>query len=194
VAKNDGIKVLYGAVEENPSDNGASKVRRPLGGAPFPAKESLKSDGTTKLRTHKRLGAIILRLQQLEKEPGRWKHASDVPVETTFDLTDQGINFPPLNFIKVDKLWWGGEFQGYDFYNMTGFHFRLQDNKQNICHMQFWTAGRQSRLSIPPWVYAYKAYFQEPRSKLNITTTTTMRSKSCTLVSPRERLAMMTRS
>lgn len=144
----DGIKVLYGALEEKSSGNEKNdtctpKVRRPLGGAPFPAKETLKLQGNTQLHTHSRLGAIVLRLKQLD-EPGRWNHASSVPVETTFDLTKQGINFPPLEFKKVDTLWWGGDFQGYDFYNMSGFHFRLQDNNQNLCHMQFWTAGEQT--------------------------------------------------
>lgn len=163
LAKNDGLKVLYGGVKEQPSGRETKEVRRPLGGAPFPAKETLKSHGSGKFHTHPRLGAIVLRLQQ-QKKPEQWKHTSDVPVETTFDLTEQGIDFPQLKFIKVEDLWWGGEFKGYDFYNMTGFHFRLQDNKQNLCHMQFWTAGKQSRVfyslirEVYGRIYAYKTF------------------------------------
>ncbi|KAL3432912.1 hypothetical protein BDV09DRAFT_205706 [Aspergillus tetrazonus] len=135
--KQDGVKVIFGSLCE-----GQNAIRRPLGGAPFPEKESLKPRGiyNTVLRADERLGAIFLRLKE-QNTPGPWKKARDVPVKTIFDLSSQGIDFPELKFVKVEELWWGGDFRGYDFYNMSGFHFRLQDNKQNLCHMQFWAAG-----------------------------------------------------
>ncbi|KAL4907772.1 hypothetical protein BDW74DRAFT_189202 [Aspergillus multicolor] len=138
--REDGIKVIFGSVKEIINETQVLRVRRPLGGAPFPAKATLRHHGNSVLKADDRLGAIILHLVQ-RRAPGRWSKASAVPVTTTFDLSDQGIRFPDLAFVKVQDLWWGGNFKGYDFYNLTGFHFRLQDNKQNLCHMQFWTAG-----------------------------------------------------
>ncbi|KAI2699507.1 hypothetical protein CBS147332_8393 [Penicillium roqueforti] len=136
VRETDGIKVLFGSMK---GKNEKETVRRPLGGDKFPAKESLKPKSGEGFIAHERNGAILLRLKEL-KEPCRWRHASNVPVVTRFDLTKQGIKFPKLQFIKVNDLWWGGKYDE-NFFNMSGFHFRLQDNMQGLCHMQFWIAG-----------------------------------------------------
>ncbi|KAJ6070610.1 hypothetical protein N7467_011929 [Penicillium canescens] len=136
VKETDGIKVLFGTIKGKDDEN---IVRRPLGGEKFPAKESLKPKGGDIFVANEKKGAIVLRLEQL-KEPCRWEHASDVPVVTKFNLEKQGLEFPSLKFTKVNELWWGGKFDD-NFFNMPGFHFRLQDNMQNLCHMQFWIAG-----------------------------------------------------
>ncbi|KAL4876997.1 hypothetical protein BJY04DRAFT_231152 [Aspergillus karnatakaensis] len=139
VGANDGIKPIFGSLRDTVRHK-HEIVRRPLRHEPFPFKESLKPRKYGSLQAHGRLGAIVLRLKQMAS-PGRWKKACQVPVRTTFDLPEQGIKFPPLEFIKVCELWWGHDFKNHDFYNLSGFQFRLQDNKQNLCHMQFWTAG-----------------------------------------------------
>ncbi|KAI9373408.1 hypothetical protein BJX61DRAFT_552247 [Aspergillus egyptiacus] len=134
----DGIKVIFGSLTED-----GDRVRRPLGGKPFPEKETLKPrKGKTTLQADARLGAIFLRLHEIgSKNRGPWKTAPGVPVNTKFELYDKQLKFPDLQFVKVEDLWWGGAFKKKDFWNLTGFHFRLQDNQQNLCHMQFWTAG-----------------------------------------------------
>ncbi|KAL2841168.1 hypothetical protein BJY01DRAFT_236502 [Aspergillus pseudoustus] len=120
----DGIKVISGSSKEA-IDGGKDLRCRPLGGAPFPEKNTLERRGV--LTTDERLGAINLRLVHQKSTPHRWKRASDVPVITTFDLSHQGIQFPSLAFIKVQDLSWGGAFKGI--------------MNKNLCHIQFWTAG-----------------------------------------------------
>ncbi|KAF4468833.1 Aldos-2-ulose dehydratase [Fusarium albosuccineum] len=138
--KEDGIKPIYGSVVINNCE-----TRAPLGGPPFPAKEDLSAhDGKrTVMKADSEKGAIILRLTPIQKphSPGPWKKAVDVPVRNVFDISEQGLTFPDLSFTRGDDLCWGAAFKGVDFYNMTGFHFRFLDDKQNIAHMQFWTAG-----------------------------------------------------
>lgn len=98
-------------------------------------------------------GAIILRMTQAGPEldwedvrpDSEWKHANDVPVHTTFDLKESGLEMPQLKFTRVDQLWWGKDderFKGKEFFNMPGFHFRFLDSKVHIAHIQFWTAGK----------------------------------------------------
>ncbi|KAF7354079.1 Aldos-2-ulose dehydratase [Mycena venus] len=52
----------------------------------------------------------------------------------------KAMQFP---FIKVEKLPWAqnGLWNGFEFYNMTGFHIHFNDGVE-ICHMQAWTLGR----------------------------------------------------
>jgi hypothetical protein len=59
------------------------------------------------------------------------------------------LEFDPLTFIKVEDLWWGDNdtFRGLDFYNLTGFSFRFEDQTP-IAHVQFWTAGTHLTPSI----------------------------------------------
>ncbi|KAI9148001.1 Aldos-2-ulose dehydratase [Paramyrothecium foliicola] len=137
-----GIKPLYGSIVTEGQER-----RMPLGGKPFPGKENL-SDPTGKTKKNMKAdeikGAVILRLTPLQDplSRGPWKKAKDVPVRDTFDCSERGLPSLHLEFTQVEKLWWGGDFKGVDFYNMTGFHFRFLEDKQNIAHMQFWTAGR----------------------------------------------------
>ncbi|KPM43201.1 hypothetical protein AK830_g3334 [Neonectria ditissima] len=128
-----GIKVLYGSIRDN------ENVRRPLGGAPFPSVVTVTSSDTT-LTADGTKGAIVLRLDPIA-EPGEWSRAEDVPVTTRMYTSKHGLQLPPLEFKKVDSLWWGVNFKDLDFYNLTGFHFRFLDDKTEIAHLQFWTAG-----------------------------------------------------
>ncbi|KAJ6107629.1 hypothetical protein N7523_008952 [Penicillium sp. IBT 18751x] len=134
VGNEQGIKVLYGSLADTDDELKA------LGGEPFPKKESLIKSGDS-LSVNQNTGAIILRLVPLSSGDEKWTKAEDVPVQNTFVLSDVGLEAPKLEFIKVEKLWWGGDFKGDEFYNLTGFHFRFLESKQNIAHMQFWTAG-----------------------------------------------------
>lgn len=128
-----GIKVLYGSVTDN------NTIRKALNVDPFPEIVPVTSEDTV-LRADSEHGAIILRMVPIG-QPGEWPTAQDVPVKTTLDTNMFGIQFPPLQFKKVDTLWWGSNFKGVDFYNLSGFSFRFQDDKTQIAHMQFWTAG-----------------------------------------------------
>lgn len=182
--KEHGIKPLYGSVL---IDNKGQRV--PLGGAPFPAKDYLSDpEGKIKKMTaDAEKGAVILRLVPVQSaKPGPWKKAVDVPVKNTFDVSEHGLAFPGLKFIQVEDLWWGGAFKGIDFYNMTGFHFRFLDDKQNIAHMQFWTAGECHRLSHSTYILL-TASFQVLMLMLDCTTIATTLSKSFTPVYPRAR-------
>lgn len=133
VGKKDGIKVLYGSVAD------IEGTRTALGLPPFPRIAPISSEDK-ELSADKEKGAIILRIVSLG-EPGVWEKAGDVPVKTTFNTKELGLEFPDLKFTKVEDLWWGDNFKGVDFTNMSGFHFRFQDDKSQIAHLQFWTAG-----------------------------------------------------
>jgi hypothetical protein len=130
--KDHGIKVLYGSVH-----NGED-TRKPLGNSGFPAITPVTSEDGTFNAGDK--GAIVLRLVPTG-EPGEWAKTEEVPVKTTFELNKLGLGLDPLKFRKVEDLWFGEPFKGKDFWNMTGFHFRFADDKTEIAHMQFWTAG-----------------------------------------------------
>jgi hypothetical protein len=128
-----GIKVLYGSVADT------NNIRRPLGVDPFPTVAPVTSEDSI-LSVDGEDGVILLRIVP-NGEPEEWPTAQDVPVKTTFDTSKIGIKFPTLQFKKVEDLWWGSNFKGVDFYNLSGFSFRFQDDKTQIAHIQFWTAG-----------------------------------------------------
>ena len=129
-----GIKVLYGSVSDG------DDVRSALGVEPFPQIVPVTSNSTM-FTACKDRGAILLRIVPIG-EAGTWPTAQDVPVKTTFDTSRHGINFPRLQFKKVEDLWWGARFKGVEFYNLSGFSFRFEDDKTHIAHLQFWTAGK----------------------------------------------------
>lgn len=132
----EGVKVLFGSIAD------INGPRKPLGGSPFPTLAATTSEDEN-LSADAELGAILLRLTPIKgTEPGSWASAGDVPVKTTFDTSGLGIEFEDLKFTKVEDLWWGGGFKDLDFYNMSGFHFRLLHDKSEIAHLQFWTAGK----------------------------------------------------
>jgi hypothetical protein len=128
-----GFKVLYGSVTDSKS------TRRPLNVDPFPKIAPVTSEDTI-LHADSEKGAVLLRIVPIGP-PGEWRTAHDVPVKTTFNTNMFGVKFPPLHFKKVEDLWWGSKFKGVDFYNLSGFSFRFQDDKTHIAHIQFWTAG-----------------------------------------------------
>ncbi|KAH6844715.1 hypothetical protein B0I37DRAFT_446698 [Chaetomium sp. MPI-CAGE-AT-0009] len=128
-----GVKVLYGSLADY------TTMRRPLGASPFPSISPVTSEDSV-LSVDAEKGALLLRLVPTG-EQGAWPRAEDVPVKTTFNTSKIGLQFPGLEFNKVEHLWWGSHFKGVDFYNLSGFHFRFQDDKTRIAHMQFWTAG-----------------------------------------------------
>lgn len=148
--KGEGVKVIYGSLTATRSDGNCTK-RKPLGDKPFPALASTTSEEQT-LVADAVQGAIVLRMIQAGPEldwedvrpDSEWKNASDMPVYTTFDLKESGLEMPQLEFTRDDQLWWGKDdkrFKGKEFYNMPGFHFRFLDSKVHIAHIQFWTAG-----------------------------------------------------
>ncbi|XDG05113.1 hypothetical protein ABKA04_004728 [Annulohypoxylon sp. FPYF3050] len=139
ITKGEGVKVLYGSLEDRHGE------RHPLGRKPFPAITSTTSEDGH-LKTDKSKGAIVLRIKPITQKSSQatssgWTHASKVPVDTTFDLSKSGLTMPPFKFTKVEDLWWGEDFRGLEFYNLSGFHFRFLGSKMHIAHMQFWTAG-----------------------------------------------------
>ncbi|GKT90380.1 FG-GAP repeat-containing protein [Colletotrichum tofieldiae] len=131
--QNDGIKVLYGSVAD------IEGTRSSLGLPAFPRIAPVTSEDK-ELSADKEKGVILLRIVSV-REPSAWPKAEDVPVKTTFTTKELGLDFPNLKFTKVEDLWWGADFKGVDFSNMSGFYFRFQDDKSQIAHLQFWTAG-----------------------------------------------------
>ncbi|KAF8253321.1 hypothetical protein K440DRAFT_642294 [Wilcoxina mikolae CBS 423.85] len=131
----EGIKVLYGSISD---DKGR---REPFSVAPFTKSLCTSQDGC--ITADQKTGSVALRLIPLCDDNKTWKEATDVPINTTFDVSKIGLKLEPLKFTKVDQLWWGkGDlFKGKDFYNMTGFSFRFQDQTP-LAHLQFWTTGR----------------------------------------------------
>lgn len=158
VDKDEGVKVLYGSLTD------CHGTRRPLGGAPFPSMAPLTSTQSS-LATDDTKGAVILRLKPIAEERSlehedwedlqvsldekKWSTAADVPVRTTFDASSAGLRMPHKKFVKVEDTWWGGNFKGVEFYNLTGFHFRFLESKLNLAHMQFWVAGKYQSTFLP---------------------------------------------
>ncbi|KAJ3876870.1 hypothetical protein F5051DRAFT_453502 [Lentinula edodes] len=61
-------------------------------------------------------------------------------IPTHFSSTLRYLEFP---WVKVeDRPWANGRFKDLEFYNLTGFHVRYDDDSdEQLCHMQLWTAG-----------------------------------------------------
>ncbi|OHE90300.1 hypothetical protein CORC01_14400 [Colletotrichum orchidophilum] len=122
-------------------------TRTALGLPPFPRIAPISSEDR-ELSADKETGAIILRIVSVG-EPGVWGKAGDVPVKTTFNTRELGLEFPDLKFTKVEDLWWGENFKGVSFTNLSGFHFRFQDDKSQIAHLQRRTAGKEPESAGP---------------------------------------------
>ncbi|KAE8327932.1 hypothetical protein BDV39DRAFT_192580 [Aspergillus sergii] len=130
----EGIKVLYGSIGDVDGEF------KPLGHSKFPKKYRLTTHDEY-LSVSKTTGAVILRLKHNGEPKRQWCPQEKVPVKNLFDMNDVGLGMLDLKFIQVKDTWWGADFGDAHFFNMTGFHFRFLENKQNIAHMQFWIAG-----------------------------------------------------
>jgi hypothetical protein len=130
----EGIKVLYGSISD-----GKGK-REPYTVPSFTKALCTSEDGC--ITADEKTGSIVLRFIPVCEGDETWKQAIDVPVNARFDVSKHRVTLEPLKFTKVDQLWWGiGDiFKEKDFYNMTGFSFRLEDQTR-LAHLQFWTAG-----------------------------------------------------
>lgn len=138
VGPKNGVKVLYGSLTHG------KHTRQPLGGKAFPHIETTgaEKDSTT-LTAHKVKGAVILRIYPIN--PGgstEWSQAGYVPVKTLLNPSSPHLKMPFMRFTKVEDLWWGADFKGVEFYNLSGFHFRFLEDKVNLAHIQFWAAGK----------------------------------------------------
>ncbi|KAL0570157.1 hypothetical protein V5O48_011812 [Marasmius crinis-equi] len=91
-------------------------------------------------------GAVFLCMEYLHDHfHGPFHAMSDLPIANVFPPSVppdvQALQFP---FIKVDQLPWAnnGNWDDFEFYNMTGFHvFFGDDAMEKICHVQLWTLG-----------------------------------------------------
>ncbi|KAL1636192.1 hypothetical protein SLS58_009886 [Diplodia intermedia] len=149
VGHGEGIKVIYGSIT---LQDDAHETRTPFSVRPFTAFNTASQAAASLLaHANDKTGAILLRLKprSADATSAMWARAEDVPVETLLDLSGQGLALAPLKFVKVEDLAWGRDgFQGVDFCNLSGFHFRFLETKQAIGHVQFWTAGTNVNCGI----------------------------------------------
>lgn len=129
----DPIKVLFGGLYDG------SIVRRALNVPQFEKSDARLSGGPI---TTKEEGVIFLRFTSIMDPSERnWTDAAQVPVKSLIEFSYQQLQLPAdLKFTKVEDLPWGGDFEGVEFYNMSGIDFRFLD-KTELVHVQFWTAG-----------------------------------------------------
>ena len=136
----EGLKVIFGSISI--MNDGTEETRQPFDVANFTS-ATTTADSTTAI-ADKGKAAIILRMTSVSKisGPSTWATAADIPVRTKLFVSHLGLELAPLQFRKVESLWWDAPFKGVDFYNLSGFHFRFLENKIPITHMQFCTAGK----------------------------------------------------
>ncbi|EJD41029.1 hypothetical protein AURDEDRAFT_169814 [Auricularia subglabra TFB-10046 SS5] len=139
----DGVKVMHGEILMRA--DGGQVVKRGL--APdrrtTATTQILSSDGIIKAGAE---GAAFMRLEYLaDHVQGPYRTMADLPITNIFPnsapLDVQALQFP---FIKVDQLPWAsnGNWDDFEFYNMTGFHVYFGDGAMDkICHIQLWTLG-----------------------------------------------------
>lgn len=133
----DAIKVLFGEVRVG------GTARRAPGPNPYDKASAKLSEDT---RTG-REGAIIMRFSPLDG-PKSWSNAVDIPVKNLFKLSYPQLQLPDLSFTRVDKLPWSGkQFDGKEFYNMSGIYLRFLDGTP-LCHVQFWAAGEYLAIDL----------------------------------------------
>lgn len=106
-------------------------------------------------------GAVVLRIRPMatihpaaSSGEAEWSSAAEVPVRTTFESGTTGLEIPEPKFVRVEDTWWGAAFQGVDFHNLTGFHFRFVGSDEDLAHLQFWVAG-EFKVPPPPWAVVF---------------------------------------
>ncbi|EJD34921.1 hypothetical protein AURDEDRAFT_154969 [Auricularia subglabra TFB-10046 SS5] len=142
-APKDAVKVMSGEIVMK--DSGGKDIKRGLAPERHKAATTqiLSKDGTV---TAGSAGAVFMRLEYLSDHfQGPYRTMADLPIANAFPnsvpLDIQALQFP---FIKVDQLPWAssGNWDGFEFYNMTGFHVFFGDGAMDkICHIQLWTLG-----------------------------------------------------
>ncbi|KAH9885080.1 hypothetical protein C8Q73DRAFT_718341 [Cubamyces lactineus] len=162
--KRDAVKVMHGEVIMK--DSQGVSVHRGL--APDRHKAAttqiISQDGAL---TAGPSGAVFLRMEYLSgASQGPFRTMKDLPIANIFpqaasvsqqsqappvdhDVPGIGIIDPDVNamkfaFAKVETLDWAssGKWDGFEFYNMTGFHvFFGDDAMDKVCHIQLWTLG-----------------------------------------------------
>ena len=118
-------------------------------------------------------GAVFLRMEYLpDVSQGPFRAMKDLPIANIFpqaafvsqqspappiiddepgaSIVDPDVNAMKFAFAKVDTLDWAssGKWDGFEFYNMTGFHvFFGDDTMDKVCHIQLWTLGLYETVS-----------------------------------------------
>ncbi|KAI8970759.1 hypothetical protein BD414DRAFT_427330 [Trametes punicea] len=139
----DGIKVMYGEIIMKDLDGNV--LRRGLAPPPHEAATTqlLSPDGTL---TAGSSGAVFMQLEHLSTHyQGPYHTMAELPIANVFPASApddvRGLDF---QFIKCEKLPWAssGDWNGYEFYNMRGFHVYFGDDSfDKVCHIQLWTLG-----------------------------------------------------
>lgn len=141
VLETQGIKVLWGQL----SDCGVAS--RALSVPPFEA-ESARVESSL-LNTNAE-GCVFIRFVSITNdiERRKWKTNADVPVETLWKPSYEQLQVPTKNFLKFKQYDTDDTRPKRDFYNLTGFNFRFLEDKVNLCHMQFWTAAKDTNCGV----------------------------------------------
>ncbi|CDO68224.1 hypothetical protein BN946_scf184913.g14 [Trametes cinnabarina] len=140
----DGVKVIYGEVSMKARKRGHTVTR---GLAPPAHKAAsvqiLSHDGTI---TAGASGAVLMRLEHLsEAFQGPYTTMAELPIANAFPASaPPDVRALAFEFVKCEKLAWAsnGNWDGFEFYNMTGFHVHFGDDTlDKLCHIQLWTLG-----------------------------------------------------
>ncbi|KAI9065003.1 hypothetical protein FKP32DRAFT_1675136 [Trametes sanguinea] len=139
----DGVKVIYGEVSMK--DSSGKVVRRGLAPAAHKAATTQIVSPDGKL-TAGSSGAVFMRFEYVSSlNQGPYHAMKELPIGNVFPASApddvRGLKF---EFVKCEKLAWAsnGNWNGFEFYNMTGFHVHFGDDTlDKLCHIQLWTLG-----------------------------------------------------
>ena len=136
-----GIKVLWGQVSDG------DIVLRAVS-APPPAFQATTAKVQSKALVTKSEGAVFISFTSLTDDGTRqsWKTNEQVPVKTLWKPTYSQIPVPDGDFLKFKQ--YDKADPKRDLYNLTGFTFRFLENKESLCHMQFWTGGKDVNFGV----------------------------------------------
>ncbi|KAI0325062.1 hypothetical protein GY45DRAFT_1438646 [Cubamyces sp. BRFM 1775] len=155
LGKDDAVKVMFGEIVMK--DSKGNEIRREIAPERYGAATTkiLSDDGTLSAGS---TGAVFLRMEHLsDASQGPFHNMKDLPIENAFpksklssasplpaSVADPDVTDMEFAFAKVDTLDWAGsgKWDGFEFYNMTGFHVMFgDDTMEKICHSQLWTLG-----------------------------------------------------
>ncbi|TFY51794.1 hypothetical protein EVG20_g10834, partial [Dentipellis fragilis] len=142
VEPGSGIKVIAGSVSW--ADKAGSIHERSRAIDPFTVVSTIvESKDKTVTAGHE--GAIIFLMKGsgAQSSSGPYSDMSQLLARTIFpDRFPAEVRQMQFPWVQVsDRPWANGKWKGVEFYNIAGFYVRYADSDENLCHIQFWTAG-----------------------------------------------------
>ncbi|RDX48488.1 hypothetical protein OH76DRAFT_1483853 [Lentinus brumalis] len=137
-----GVKVIAGRLIW--TDNHGKQQERTVAADPFSQVSTIvhSKDGHIRTRAEGALFVILRKSDTSGKPP--YSDMKQLVAHNIFpNYFSEDVRQLDFPWVKVeDRPWANGRFKDLEFYNLTGFHVRYNDDSdEHVCHIQGWTAA-----------------------------------------------------